>query len=575
MTMSNIRNAVVLLLCSSTVILYQNCGSSSFETQTIANVSDTTPFQEEVGVSVETTSSNPPSGQTTASTQEVIPASLLILRPLKNEVIDLKESSLTVHVNAGTAIPQVSYQILTGSTILQSGVLLLSGGIFNSEVALNTAVRAHRGSFLKFRIGTKENAFGLGYLFLVAGQSNTVNSECRECGTPSQATGALVVALQDSKIDPGITTKDSSQIIWPSTIGTRILSTEMNFVPLSESPRFVQGSNKSIWSRVGASLSAQYNVPVGFIIVGLGGTSISQWSGELFKLFQYGNRLKLTSILWDQGESDALNKTSGSLYTSTLQSIINRTRTQYGRTVPWVISQTSSCIVQEPAATFATADANIAAIEKAQIDFINSMKNATSFIYAGPNTNRIFHRCHFDTQLEFDTFTAAWTSSIKTNGVLTKATPAAQLSQSTRRGLLPIYRAYNPISHSHLFSFVDGEGDAYGFTRNGVGFFVFKPASNRGSNYVTLYRCRDLQKGIHFVSKYSNCEGKTFDLTLGQIYQGPVGILLDPTKNMDVYLAKPLYRCIGSLVNLTTPVRAECENSSFSSIETLGYMPFE
>lgn len=107
------------------------------------------------------------------------------------------------------------------------------------------------------------------------------------------------------------------------------------------------GKGGTPWPVLGDSLVQQLQVPVGFISVGSGGTSVEQWQpgGKLYPrlkdaLTQMGKN-GVRCVLWHQGESDAIAGTSADLYKQRIETLIKQSRTDAGFDLPWFIAGVS------------------------------------------------------------------------------------------------------------------------------------------------------------------------------------------------------------------------------------------
>ncbi len=110
------------------------------------------------------------------------------------------------------------------------------------------------------------------------------------------------------------------------------------------------GEGGSPWPHLGDLLVQRYDVPIGIISVGWGGTSVEQWlpSTSIDGLF---NRIVLAldevgpygarAILWHQGESDLALGTSTELYSQQLEEVINSSRDVGGWDIPWIVARAS------------------------------------------------------------------------------------------------------------------------------------------------------------------------------------------------------------------------------------------
>lgn len=101
----------------------------------------------------------------------------------------------------------------------------------------------------------------------------------------------------------------------------------------------------SIWPIVGDHLVNAYEVPVGFVNVAVGATSTSQWQidGPFFhRLISAGKEMRdFRAVLWQQGESDVLEKTSTATYTDRLVAMRNHTHQAWGSAIPWILAKST------------------------------------------------------------------------------------------------------------------------------------------------------------------------------------------------------------------------------------------
>jgi len=107
------------------------------------------------------------------------------------------------------------------------------------------------------------------------------------------------------------------------------------------------GTGGSAWPRLGSLLVRSNQLPIGFIGLAYGGTSLSQWQPgtSLYRnltntLVRFGAN-GVRAVLWHQGESDALASTSASGYAQMLSNIVTRSRATAGWNVPWGIAEAS------------------------------------------------------------------------------------------------------------------------------------------------------------------------------------------------------------------------------------------
>ncbi len=177
---------------------------------------------------------------------------------------------------------------------------------------------------------TKVTKFGVGEVFVGAGQSNSTNSGGLSSKLPTDGrteTTSGMVSSFDGKTwrianDPQLGTHDKSQ-------------------------------DGSFWPAFGDAMAARYRVPIGVAVTGHGGTSINQWKpgSELFnwtlgRLQQLNGTVpegepSFRALLWHQGESDAAENMQGAAYADGLGTIIREMRRQAGRDFPWFIAKAS------------------------------------------------------------------------------------------------------------------------------------------------------------------------------------------------------------------------------------------
>jgi hypothetical protein len=159
--------------------------------------------------------------------------------------------------------------------------------------------------------------FGLGEVFITAGQSNSANS------------GQV-------RMSP-----NSPHVMAKAKKGWRLAHDPQ---PLSN------GTGGSPWPVMGDYLAARVQVPIGIISVGIGGTAVRQWLPEnrdcypgLQHVLHYLSRHQtdVRAILWHQGESDTIEKTISEKYRRQLETVIYSSWRDAGRQIPWLIAQVS------------------------------------------------------------------------------------------------------------------------------------------------------------------------------------------------------------------------------------------
>jgi hypothetical protein len=237
-------------------------------------------------------------------------------------------------------------------------------------------------------------------------------------------------------------------------------------------------NNKHFYGALGDKLVRRLNVPVLLLGAAIGGTSSEQWAGSAqgnllvpdlqgwngqeehrpyralsATLNYYACRLGLRAILWFQGESD--KGKSGNAYYMNIQTAIQKSRSDLGFSVPWVISQTSWMN--------GGGDNSITA---AQSRLVNSVQNC----WAGPNTDadgNEYRRdgTHFSVE-SLDLLAGSWSSSLTDSFF--------QQAQPTRPASSPV--TITAALHAPARQYAGGHID--------VSFLATGPAN--GSNTVQL-----------------------------------------------------------------------------------------
>lgn len=219
-----------------------------------------------------------------------------------------------------------------------SGSIIVRGGWYELQV---------RGTLNGNVISSTDlQRVGVGEVFLVAGQSNAQGFF--NYGAPSPGDDRVnCVSYRNG-------TNQNSSFPAPT------------FVKMSDNgdvgPR---GLSPWCWGRLGDVLAARLNVPILFYNAAWEGTASKNWSETVdggttnsiyindtyppgqpyanlkLSLNYYASTTGLRAILWHQGEADNLLNTTASVYASNVQTIINKSRQHFGKTVGWVIARVS------------------------------------------------------------------------------------------------------------------------------------------------------------------------------------------------------------------------------------------
>lgn len=156
--------------------------------------------------------------------------------------------------------------------------------------------------------------FGVGEVFVGAGQSNSTNSG----EIPTKQTSGMVSSFSGEQWQladdpqPGVADHSKGGSFWPS---------------------------------FGDAMYARYKVPIGIATTGFGGTSVNQWqpneglfNWSLTRIRQLGP-MGFRCLLWHQGESDV--EMASDEYYDKLRKVITASRQQAGWEIPWFVAQAS------------------------------------------------------------------------------------------------------------------------------------------------------------------------------------------------------------------------------------------
>jgi hypothetical protein len=156
---------------------------------------------------------------------------------------------------------------------------------------------------------------GVGEVFIVAGQSNAAGSS-----------KSLFISKSE-KVRSGQLQEDGS-ILWKH----------------GDDPQ-IRGGGGSPWPLVGDMLAKKLGVPIGFINVAVGGSSIRDWKPgsenfrQLIRAIEASNPYGVRAILWHQGESDQ-RMTSDEYYTRLVTVIRETQRASKSEIpIPWLVAR--------------------------------------------------------------------------------------------------------------------------------------------------------------------------------------------------------------------------------------------
>ncbi|MDR6563309.1 MULTISPECIES: T9SS type A sorting domain-containing protein [unclassified Arcicella] len=245
---------------------------------------------------------------------------------------------------------------------------------------------------------TRLERVGVGEVFVIAGQSNAQ-------GMP-QIAG---IGATNDRVNcfGSATNTDSGGDFYISLSPFSKLEANSRIAP--------RGMNGWCWGRLGDLLVNKLNVPVMFFNAAFEGTSSSTWAisangnnapnpyiggtyqnklpyQDLSDSFHYFvAQLGIRAVLWCQGESDnfLVNQklaTNSEVYRSNLQTIINKSRSDSGKDISWVVSLTSGGSATPCSGICGTPIVTDQNIINGQLAVINQANNNVFF---GPNTDQI------------------------------------------------------------------------------------------------------------------------------------------------------------------------------------------
>jgi carbohydrate esterase-like sialic acid-specific acetylesterase len=288
-------------------------------------------------------------------------ATMSLDAPLDHQVIqrDSKDRGRIVirgHLDSGSA-SKIEARIVTGGKAApwQDVHPKFCDGAFEGVLGAPAGgwhrleVRAATGDRVAQETGVEH--VGVGEVFVVAGQSNSANHG---------------EAIQQPKDD-------------------RVVNFDgENWRPADDPQPGATGSGGSFLPPFGDAIAKRFDVPVGFIACGVGGTSVREWlprgtkienpptrighvrqgadgawesKGDLFaKFVARMNQLGphgFRAVLWHQGESDANQQDAtrtlqGALYRTYLEELIRDSRREIGWDAPWIVAQVSYHSPSEP-----------------------------------------------------------------------------------------------------------------------------------------------------------------------------------------------------------------------------------
>lgn len=271
------------------------------------------------------------------------------------------------------------------------GAMTVSGGWYQLEV---------RGTLNGVQVGQVAtlSRVGVGEVFVIAGQSN--------------AQGIGIFDNTDFDYQAPASTDDRVNAFSYRNATNSVGDLPIpSFEPIGSrgliAPR---GETAWCWGKLGDLLVNRLNVPVVFFNAAWAATAIRNWResaagqtsfniynnsiaypmgmpyGNLkISLQQYASQFGIRAVLWHQGETDSfpltispVNPTTQQNYVQDLQFVINKSRTDSGKDISWVVSKASLNFNGQDYVT-----------SPAIINAQNQVINTTSNVFAGPSTDNI------------------------------------------------------------------------------------------------------------------------------------------------------------------------------------------
>lgn len=322
---------------------------------------------------------------------------LKITWPLVRSVFQRNSSDQAeVYLSGYSALPfdRLEWQLIDDSGKRDWKKLVFSGqnGTFLGKIVVDAGwYELKLRGFLKDSLITEGGVdkFGVGEVFLVAGQSNAMGIQ--GLGAKNATETVNVFNVLNKKLDESenltisINQPSSFPVFQQAYASTNIYPT---------------GESSWIWGELGDLIASQRKLPVLFFNCGWAAASSQNWSesadslptlnnyiGKNWSNLQPYANLKnslrnlhtlfgLRSVLWQHGESDAAHfPISAKNYQKNVQNVINRSREHLNWNISWAIARsTISADVKQP---------NMVVID-AQTALINVSGNNT---FAGPNTD--------------------------------------------------------------------------------------------------------------------------------------------------------------------------------------------
>lgn len=207
----------------------------------------------------------------------------------------------------GTALDWTAIPFQRAADELTGSLRLPAGGWYRLELRLRVGEETKASSAVE--------PVGVGEVFLIAGQSYAAgaNDELLRLNDPAQRAAAL----------------DLPQSTWQA----------------AHDPQPDVGDGGTIWPAMADELLPIWQVPIGLVNVSVGATSVRQWlpDDKLFaRLVEAGQRAGgFRAVLWQQGESDVIEKTSTDEYVQRLETIRAAAAAKWQAEPAWLLAKST------------------------------------------------------------------------------------------------------------------------------------------------------------------------------------------------------------------------------------------
>lgn len=171
---------------------------------------------------------------------------------------------------------------------------------------------------------------GVGEIFITAGQSNSA----------SFASGNAETTPQDDRV----VSYDYANDTWVLAEDPQVSLGEPNEYTSWGNEEGQTRTGGSPWPTLGDLLTAELDVPVGFINIGWGGSVVANWADENSRYPRMRKAVTafgingVRAVLWHQGENDSTMGTTAEAYQESLQTVIAKSRQDAGWDIPWVVA---------------------------------------------------------------------------------------------------------------------------------------------------------------------------------------------------------------------------------------------